>query len=109
MIIMVLNLCLAACFGMAGIASACAQSAEGDAALGRVIIKENECNGACHQKAVKGADPVTLYTRTIRKVNSPEELRRQVDLCISFLNAPIFPEDAAHVVTALDRDAYHFD
>lgn len=86
-----------------------AQEAHADVQLGRDIIKENECNGACHQKVVKGADPVTLYTRSIRKVNSPEELKRQVDMCISFLNAPIFPEDAAHVVTALDRDAYHFD
>ena len=86
-----------------------AQDVKSQIQFGREIIKENDCNGACHQKAVKGANPVTLYTRSIRKVNSIEELKRQVEMCISVLNAPIFPEDAAHVVTALDHDAYHFD
>lgn len=77
--------------------------------IGREIMKENGCNGACHGKIVKGGDPFTLYTREIRRVNSLEELRRQVELCVSSLGLPIFPEDVDHVVTALDHDAYHFD
>lgn len=77
--------------------------------IGREIMKENGCNGACHGKLVPGADPFTLYTRAIRRVNSLEELRRQVELCVSSLNLQIFPEDVDHVVTALDHDAYHFD
>lgn len=85
------------------------QDVEPNIATGREIIRENDCNGACHQKVVKGADSLTLYTRTIRKVNSSEELKRQVEMCVSLLNAPIFPEDIAHVVRALDHDAYHLD
>ena len=85
------------------------QEGASNIATGREIIRENDCNGACHQKVVKGANPLTLYTRTIRKVNSSEELRRQVEMCVSLLNAPIFPEDVAHVVRALDHDAYNFD
>lgn len=77
--------------------------------IGREIMKENGCNGACHGKLVPGAEPFTLYTRAIRRVNSLEELRRQVELCVSSLNLQIFPEDVDHVVTALDHDAYHFD
>lgn len=76
---------------------------------GREILAENGCNGACHQSRVKGGDPMTLYTRTTRRVNSTEELKRQVEMCISLLNAQIFPEDVDKVVTALDHDAYHFD
>lgn len=77
--------------------------------IGREIMKENGCNGACHGKLVPGAEPFTLYTRAIRRVNSLEELRRQVEFCVSSLNLQIFPEDVDHVVTALDHDAYHFD
>lgn len=83
--------------------------ASADVVAGRAILEENGCNGACHQARVKGADPLTLYTRSIRKVNSREELKRQVEMCVSALNAPIFPEDIDHVVSALDHDAYHFD
>ena len=90
-----------------------ARAGEADApasvVVGREIMKEHGCNGACHGKLVAGAEPFTLYTRTIRHVNSIEELRRQVELCVSRLNLPIFPEDVEHVVTALDHDAYHFD
>jgi hypothetical protein len=77
--------------------------------IGREIMKENGCNGACHAKVVGGGDPFTLYTRSIRRVNSLEELRRQVESCVSSLSLPIFPDDVSHVVTALDHDAYHFD
>lgn len=101
--------CLALALAFAAGLSAQAGDVSSSVVMGRDILKENDCNGACHQKVMKGADPVTLYTRSIRKVNSPEELKRQVDMCISVLNAPIFPEDATHVVTALDHDAYHFD
>ncbi len=83
--------------------------APADVVMGREIMKENGCNGACHGKVVKGGEPFTLYTRAIRRVNSLEELRRQVELCVSSLTLPIFPEDVDHVVTALDHDAYHFD
>lgn len=86
-----------------------AQDRSQNVQLGQDLIKDNDCNGACHRKAVSGADPMTLYTRPIRKVNSVDELKRQVKLCISFLNAPIFPEDIDSIVTVLDHDAYHFD
>jgi hypothetical protein len=86
-----------------------AQDMSSPLAMGRSLLIDNNCNSSCHQKIVRGEDPITLYTRSIRKVNSSEELRRQVDLCISFLNAPVFPEDVALIVKALDHDAYHFE
>jgi hypothetical protein len=86
-----------------------AQQASADVQMGRGLLADNQCNGSCHQKIVKDENVLTLYTRSFRKVNSPDELHRQVELCISFLNAPVFPEDAALIVKALDHDAYHFE
>jgi hypothetical protein len=86
-----------------------AQDMSSELAIGRSLLTDNKCNGSCHQNIVRGDDPLKIYTRSIRKVNSSDELKRQVDLCVSFLNAPIFPEDVALIVKALDHDAYHFD
>jgi hypothetical protein len=78
-------------------------------ASGRRLLAENGCNGACHQARVGGRDPSTLYTQVTRRVNSREELRQQVDVCVSRLNAMIFPDDIEAVVSALDHDGYHFE
>lgn len=76
---------------------------------GRKLLAENNCNGDCHRVRLGNADPMTLYSRLTRRVNSREELRQQVELCVSRLNSLIFPEDLESVVTALDHDGYRFD
>lgn len=78
-------------------------------ASGRHLLSENGCNGACHQARTGSADPATFYGRATRRVNSREELRQQVDVCVSRLNAMIFPEDIEAIVSALDHDDYHFE
>ncbi|WP_407048884.1 hypothetical protein [Methyloraptor flagellatus] len=77
--------------------------------LGRRLLAENGCNGACHLARVTDGNPMSLYTRSTRRVNAREELRRQVEVCVSRLNVMVFPEDIESVVGALDDDFYHFD
>lgn len=77
--------------------------------LGRRLLAENGCNGACHLARVTDGDPTSLYTRSTRRVNGREELRLQVEVCVSRLNVMIFPEDIESLVGALDDDFYHFD
>jgi hypothetical protein len=77
--------------------------------LGRRLLAENGCNGACHLARVTDGNPASLYTRSTRRVNAREELRRQVEVCVSRLNVMVFPEDIESLVGALDDDFYHFD
>lgn len=76
---------------------------------GRRLLAENNCNGSCHEAKVRSADPLAIYTRSTRRVNSREELKKQVEMCVSRLASPIFPDEIDSVVTALDHDGYHFD
>lgn len=76
---------------------------------GRRLLAENGCDGSCHRSHAPDDDPVSLYTRATRKVQSRAELRRQVEFCVSQLNSMIFPEDIGSVVAALDHDHYHFE
>ena len=86
--------------------SAGAVRADDDLALGRRLLAENRCNGACHQSHAEDNDPLSLYTRENRKVNDRAALRRMVDKCVSSLGSMIFPEDVDAVVAALDQDFY---
>ena len=94
---------------------ACASAAAGEPTssavidVGRSLLQENGCNGACHSGRVNGADPSVLYTRTTRMVNSREELRHQVEVCVSRLSSQIFPEDIESVAAALDHDFYQLE
>ena len=76
---------------------------------GRRLLAENGCDGACHAARVDGADPITLYTRPNRRVQSREDLHKQVESCVSHLGSMIFPEEIDAVAAALDHDHYHFD
>jgi len=78
-------------------------------AEGRRLLAENHCDGACHSAKSGGDDPTELYRRAGRKVQSREELHRQVAFCVSRLGSMIFPEEIGSVVDALDHDHYHFD
>jgi len=76
---------------------------------GRRLLAENGCDGSCHRSHSPDDDPIGLYTRATRKVQSRAELRRQVEFCVSQLNSMIFPEDIGSVAAALDHDHYHFE
>lgn len=76
---------------------------------GRRLLGENNCDGACHRGRSDDDDPLSLYRRADRKVQSREELHRQVGFCVSRLGSMIFPEEIGSVVDALDHDHYHFD
>lgn len=76
---------------------------------GRRLLAENNCNGACHRIRSEDDDPLSFYRRPGRKVQSREELHKQVELCVSRLGSMIFAEEIGSVVSALDRDHYHFD
>lgn len=81
----------------------------GDVETGRRLLAENGCDGSCHRNHSPDDDPIDLYTRSTRKVQSRAELRRQVEFCVSQLNSMIFPEDIGSVAAALDHDHYHFE
>lgn len=72
------------------------------------LLRENDCDGACHRSHAADDDPSSLYSRETRKVQSREALHRQVELCVSRLGSMIFPEEISSVVAALDNDRYHF-
>lgn len=76
--------------------------------LGRRLLSENDCNGACHQKHSPDGNALTLYTRPDRKVKDLPGLRRQVSRCVSMLNALIAPDEIEAVVAALNHDFYKF-
>lgn len=79
-----------------------------DQDLGRRLLAENRCNGACHQSHAEDNDPLSLYTRDNRRVNDRVALRRQVERCVASLSSMIFPEELDAVAAALDRDFYKF-
>jgi hypothetical protein len=75
-------------------------------ALGRRLLTESDCNGACHQKHSPDGVAISLYTRPNAKVKDLPGLRRQVERCVSNLNAPIAPDEIDAVVAALNQDYY---
>ncbi|WP_294537206.1 hypothetical protein [uncultured Rhodoblastus sp.] len=79
---------------------------DGILALGRRVLADNQCNGACHQSHAEDNDPLGLYTRANRKVNDRAALHRQVEHCVSRLGSMIFPEEIDAVAAALDVDYY---
>ena len=54
---------------------------DGAIVLGRKLLAENQCNGACHQAKAPDGDPLRLYTRPDAKVKDLPGLRRQVERC----------------------------
>lgn len=77
--------------------------------VGRRLLAENNCDGACHRARANDADPTAIYRRADRRVQAREELERQVAFCVSRLGSMIFSEEIGSVAAALDHDHYRFD
>ena len=77
-------------------------------ALGRKLMAENACNGACHRAKAPEGDPLRLYTRPNAKVKDLPGLRRQVERCVASVGAQIMPDEIDPVVAALNHDFYKF-
>lgn len=89
--------------------SGSAWAGEGETvALGRRLLAENDCNGACHQKHAPDGVALNLYTRPNPKVKDLPGLRKQVERCVSSLNAPVAPDEINAIVAALNQDYYKF-
>jgi len=103
------NLLFAACLLLLAM-PAIAQDAGHGSALdeGRLLLKEHNCNGSCHQSYSEDNNPLSLYTRAERKIRNRVELDLQVKRCVASLGAMIFPEDLQSVSAALDHDYYKF-
>lgn len=76
----------------------------GDAKAGQ-ILAEKDCV-ACHVR--KFGDAHTIYTRSERKVRTPEQLLAQVQLCNAKLSTNYFPEEEIHVAAFLNSKYYKF-
>ena len=75
---------------------------------GRALLAENKCNGSCHQSYTDDNDPLSLYTRSNRKVKDAKGLLAQVQRCLLRLNAGVFPEDSKDIAAVLNLDFYKF-
>jgi cytochrome c553 len=81
-------------------------SAAGDAAEGRKLVAEKQCE-TCHHNKTLG-DAKAVYLRKDRKVTTLAKLKAQVAVCNSQLNLGLFPEDEEHIVAYLDQAYYKF-
>jgi hypothetical protein len=81
-------------------------SAAGDAAEGRKLVAEKQCE-TCHHNKTLG-DAKAVYLRKDRKVTTLAKLKAQVAVCNSELNLGLFPEDEEHIVAYLDQAYYKF-
>jgi cytochrome c551/c552 len=88
------------------LATALVAHAAPDAAEGKKLVAEKNCE-TCHHNKTMG-DAKAIYLRKDRKVNSLEKLKAQVARCNSELNLQLFPEDEEHVVLFLDQAYYRF-
>ena len=86
-------------------ASRAANSAP-DAAEGKKLVAEKNCE-ACHHNKTQG-DAKAIYLRKDRKVTSMEKLKAQVALCNSELNLQLFPDEEEHIVAFLNQTYYKF-
>lgn len=78
--------------------------ARGDVAAGKQLA-EKDCV-SCHVR--RFGDAASIYTRTDRKVQTPEQLLAQVQFCNVDLKAGYFPEEEEHVAAYLNLTYYKF-
>ncbi len=76
----------------------------GDTKAGQVLA-DKDCV-ACHVR--KFGDAHSIYTRSERKVRTPEQLLAQVQLCNAELSTNYFPEEEMHVAAFLNSRYYKF-
>ncbi len=75
---------------------------------GRLLLKEHNCNGNCHQSHAADNEALSLYTREERKAKDFAELDRYVRLCVANVGSMVFPEDIPKMSTALNVDFYKY-
>ncbi len=80
--------------------------AKGDAATGKKIFDQHNCN-SCHIGKF-GGDGNTMFTRAERKVKTPASLATQITNCSSNLGLMLFEEDEAHLGAYLNKKFYKF-
>ncbi len=77
----------------------------GDATAG-AAMHAKDCV-SCHVRQL-GGDGTRMYTRTDRKVTTPEKLKAQVAYCNAQLSTGYFPEEEEHVAAYLNLRYYLF-
>ncbi len=84
--------------------------AEEDAtlALGRRLLAEHQCNGACHASQSKTGDALGLYSRADRRVHDLGGLKAQARRCVAGAGATLTPAEFDALVAALNQDYYKF-
>jgi cytochrome c553 len=79
---------------------------KGDAEAGKKFFTQNNCN-RCHDD-IMGGDGNRIFTRSNRKVSSPEELIAQLGRCSAGGNIAMTPQDKQNLGAYLSREYYHF-
>lgn len=64
---------------------------------------------ACHVERFGGERGGHTYTRSDRRVHSPNALLQQLTACTTVLNLDLFPEDEYHIAGYLNTHFYRFD
>lgn len=64
---------------------------------------------ACHAGKFGGKDGSDIYTRSDRRVTSPDGLRQQLTACTTMLNLGLFPEDELDIAGYLNAQYYKFE
>jgi cytochrome c2 len=80
--------------------------AGGDAANGQKLIAKYDCN-SCH-KGKMGGDGTTIYTRTNRRVNSPEDMVQQMEMCSGAIGKQLSAQEKQDLAAYLNKTYYHF-
>jgi cytochrome c2 len=79
---------------------------KGDAAAGKKFFAQNNCN-RCHDGIMYG-DGNKIFTRSNRKVNSPQQMIAQFCMCSQAAGITITPQDEQNLGAYLSREYYHF-
>ena len=77
-----------------------------DAAEGKKLVAEKNCE-TCHHNKTLG-DAKAVYLRKDRKVTSIGKLKAQVAMCNSELGLQLFPDEEEHIVAYLNQTYYKF-
>ncbi|MFA7605750.1 MAG: hypothetical protein WCY08_04110 [Rhodocyclaceae bacterium] len=63
----------------------------------------------CHGRNFGGEGGSDIYTRSDRRVSSPDSLQQQLTACTAMLNLDLFPEDEYHIAGFLNKHFYRFE
>lgn len=71
---------------------------------GRALYASNRC-AACHEEKTRMSNEA-FYSRSDLKVRTIFDLKRQVSLCSTQLNLPLFPDDERDIAAYLNAAFY---